>query len=174
MPDPFIAEIRIFAGSFAPRGWALCDGQSLPIAQNTALFALIGTLYGGDGRTTFALPDLRGRVPLFWGQGPGLTSHSQGEHGGAATVPLTPAELPLHSHGLSGVEAAAQTLTPVGNLPGVTRLDNYSAVGSKTLSPMHSAALGPTGTGQPHNNLQPYLALNFIIALQGIFPPRIP
>lgn len=173
MSEPFIAEIRIFAGNFAPRGWAFCDGQLLPVSQNTALFSLIGTTYGGDGRTTTALPDLQGRAPMQPGRGPGLTARRLGERGGVETVTLTEAQMPNHSHTL---RAAAD----VGDLnaPAPTRslarsgggfLYQQDAGNPVALSP---AASHSNGGSQPHDNMQPYLTMNFIIALQGLYPSR--
>jgi microcystin-dependent protein len=170
MADQFVAEIRIFGGNFAPTGWAFCDGQILPISQNTALFSLLGTTYGGDGRSTFALPDLRGRSPLHQGQGPGLTSRPLGESAGVETVVLTQSQIPVHTHTLAGGGAAAST-NPSGNVFGTPA--SAKIYGSATsMVPMSSAAIGPAGQNQAHDNRQPYLALSFIIALQGIFPPR--
>lgn len=177
MADPFVAEIRMFAGNFAPTGWALCDGQLLPISQNTALFSLLGTWYGGDGRSTFALPDLRGRSPLGWGDGAGLTSYSPGEQVGADSVALLPSEMPQHSHTVTGVgpavlgttgnpSAAAWATSRVGR----TTEQLYStSAGTVAMSP---GALSSAGSGVPHDNLPPYSTLTFIIALQGVFPQR--
>jgi microcystin-dependent protein len=172
MADPFVAEIRIFAGNFAPTGWALCNGQLLPISQNTALFSLLGTTYGGDGKTSFALPNLQGRAPMHPGQGPALSNRSLGESGGAESVALLPSEMPPHTHGLSlaAVNAAATHPDPAGHLPAQTAEPGYCTTG--TPVDMAPNLLASTGGSQPHNNLQPYLALNFIIALQGVFPPR--
>ncbi len=150
----------------------MCDGQLLPIAQNTALFSLIGTYYGGDGRTTFALPNLAGRVPVHAGAGPGLTERVVGETGGSETVALAPSQLPAHSHNLLFANAPADSTQPTGRALAVAGRDAFVKPGSKTPASMHPQSLGPAGGGAPHNNLQPYLALNFIIALQGIFPPR--
>lgn len=172
MSEPFLAEIRIVPFNFAPVGWAFCDGQVLPIAQNIALFSLLGTNYGGNGQSTFALPDLRGRTPMHPGTGPGLTPRDLGESGGAETVTLTVAKMPAHSHFLKGVAAPATTSQPGNALPAIAPEDTYQAVGSKTPAPMHAQAISPTGGNQPHNNLQPYLTLSFIIALQGVFPSR--
>jgi microcystin-dependent protein len=170
MADPFVAEIRIFGGNFAPIGWAFCDGQLMPISQNTALFSLLGTNYGGDGRTTFGLPDLRGRSPLHQGQGPGLTSRSLGEPAGVETVTLTQSQIPLHTHALAGGAAAGAT-NPAANLLGKPASAKIYGPATSTV-PMSTAAIGPTGQNQAHDNRQPYLVLSFIIALQGIFPPR--
>ena len=170
--DPFVAEIRIFAGNFAPTGWALCNGQLMPISQNTALFSLLGTTYGGDGKSTFALPDLQGRAPMHPGQGPGLRLHDLGESGGTESITLLSWEMPAHTHpvALPSVDAPATTNTPQGNLPARTGENTYSAHGTPVN--MSPASFSTAGGSQPHNNLQPYLALSFIIALQGVFPPR--
>lgn len=175
MADPFVAEIRIFPFNFAPRGWAWCDGQLLPLSQNTALFSLLGTTYGGDGKSTFALPDLQGRAPMHPGQGPGLSLHDLGETGGSETVTLLESEIPSHAHVLQSnvdgtgdtsvpSEAAALTVSSGGTLyrPGPPTAGQH-------LAP---EALSPAGGDQPHNNLQPYLTFYFCIALQGVFPPR--
>jgi len=177
MSDPFVAEIRLFAGNFAPRGWALCNGQLMPISQNTALFSLIGTYYGGDGRTTFALPDLRDRLPMHAGAGPGLSSRVVGEQGGSAAVSLTTAQLPSHTHQLQGVASAGTTPSTTGTVfaePHAGRGADpaYAPRSGNTVAPMSVTALSMTGGSQPHNNLPPYLALTFIIALQGVFPAR--
>lgn len=175
MADPFVAEIRIFTFQFAPRGWAACDGSILPIQQNTALFALLGTTYGGDGRNTFKLPDLGGRAPMFWDQGPGLSDHQLGEAGGSATVTLDASQLPAHKHQLqhagAGVGAAYAAPGQSVLLADAGRAQVYtSATGADTSAP--AAALAPVGGGGPHNNMQPYMALNFCICLQGTFPSR--
>ena len=173
MSEPFIAEIRIFAGTFAPRNWAFCNGQLLPIAQNTALFSLVGTTYGGDGRTTFGLPDLRGRAPMQWGTGPGLSPRSLGQTGGAETRTLSQPKLPSHTHQLQCADGDADTEDPTGSL-----LAKSSPLGDRQFgtggnpTPMHPDVIGMTGGNQAHNNLPPYLAVNFIIALQGLFPSR--
>lgn len=173
MTDQFVAEIRMFAGNFAPKGWAFCNGQILPISQNTALYSLLGTTYGGDGKVTFGLPDLQGRVPLGQGQGPGLTDRVLGEEDGAQTVTLTDAQLPNHSHAARASTGAANTGDPSNALLAATTAANPLYVGAtgSALS-MNGGSLSQAGTRQPHNNLQPYLVVNFIIALQGIFPPR--
>jgi len=164
--DPFIAEIKMFGGNFAPRGWALCNGQILSIAQNTALFSLLGTTYGGNGQTTFALPDLRGRVPLHPGQGPGLSPRSLGETAGTENVTLSTAQMPQHLHQLpaSGNEETTNQAVPnaVPAKGGV-----YSTAPNTTMAPTAAA-----GGSQPHENMPPYQAVNFIIALEGIFPSR--
>ncbi len=168
MSEPFIAEIRIFAGNFAPRGWAFCTGQLLPIAQNTALFSLIGTTYGGDGRTTTGLPDFEGRAPVHAGSGPGLTSRRLGEKAGVESVGLTESQMPGHTHQLVGTEEDIDGTSPVGSYL-ATGNDLYSATDGSTLA---GAALPNVGGTQAHNNMQPYLALNFIIALTGLYPSR--
>lgn len=173
MADPFVAEVRIFPFNFAPRGWAFCDGQLLPISQNTALFSLLGTTYGGDGKSTFALPDLQGSAPMHPGQGPGLSLHDLGEVGGSDTVTLIQGEMPSHAHQLRGNSAVGDNPMPGANSlarAGSTQL--YQTTTNAGLVAMASQALPPAGGGQPHNNLQPYLTLNFNIALQGVFPPR--
>jgi microcystin-dependent protein len=167
--DPFVAEIRIVPFNFAPRGWAFCDGQILPIAQNTALFSLLGTTYGGDGKSNFALPNLQGAAPMQWGNGPGLTSRQLGETGGTETVTLLATEVPGHGHTLTASGDDATTLSPVGAAPALASVSQYRPDSDTVMAP---TALAPVGSGQPHNNMQPYLTLNFIIALQGVFPPR--
>ena len=174
--DPFVGEIRIFAGNFPPRGWAFCEGQLLPISQNTALFSLLGTYYGGDGKTTFALPNLQGTAPISAGQGPGLTDRVVGETGGETTVTLITSELPAHTHTVnasSNASAGSDPTNSVWAVGGQTRggVPLYSANGSPPAT-MNVGAVTPVGNSLPHNNMPPYLALNFIIALQGIFPPR--
>jgi len=170
MSEPFIAEIRIFAGNFAPRGWAFCSGQLLQIAQNTALFSLIGTTYGGDGRTTTALPNLEGRAPMHPGNGPGLTQRRLGERIGFETETLSAAEMPNHSHSLKGL-GPANTNTATGATPATnpTMLQYHAPTNLVNAAP---GAVAATGGGAPHNNMQPYLALNFIIALVGLYPSR--
>jgi microcystin-dependent protein len=168
MSEPFIAEIRIFAGNFAPRGWAFCNGQLLPIAQNTALFALIGTTYGGDGRTTTALPDLEGRAPMHPGRGPGLSQRRLGEKAGAESVTLAESQIPSHTHQLVGTEEDVDESSPASNYM-ATGNDLYTSSNGSTLA---GSSLQNTGGSQAHNNMQPFLALNFIIALQGLFPSR--
>ena len=171
MADPFVAEIRIFPFNFAPRGWAWCDGQLLPLSQNTALFSLLGTTYGGDGKSNFALPDLRGRAPMHPGQGPGLSLHDLGETGGSETVTLLESEIPAHSHAVSASQADGIERTPANQrfATGIG-VGMYLPPGSTTQ--LNPSTLAPAGGDQPHNNLQPYLTFYFNIALQGVFPPR--
>jgi len=172
MSEPFIAEIRIFAGNFAPRGWAFCNGQLLPISQNTALFSLIGTTYGGDGRSTTALPNLQGRAPMHPGRGPGLTSRRLGQLGGDQTVTLSEAQMPSHNHRLRASEEDGAQVSPDMNaLPGAGN-DMYRAPAGANLGAMASETLPNTGGSQAHNNMQPYLAMYFIIALVGLYPSR--
>jgi microcystin-dependent protein len=175
MADPFVAEIRIFPFGFAPPGWAFCDGQVMPISQNVALFSLLGTTYGGDGKSTFALPDLRGRAPMHPDQGPGLSPHGLGEKGGSETVALEQRHLPGHTHGLAASGAKATEKAPVGNLLAAgNRLAQYASPGSSggTTLMLSSQAMAPAGQGEPHANMQPYLTICFCIALQGVFPSR--
>ena len=172
MSEPFIAEIRIFAGNFAPRSWAFCNGQLLPIAQNTALFSLIGTTYGGDGRSTTALPNLQGRAPMHPGRGPGLTSRRLGQRGGSEMVTLSEAQMPNHTHSLTAALQLGETGTPSTNTSlAFSRGANAYHDGTPDVS-MADQALPNVGGSQPHNNMQPYLTMNFIIALQGLYPSR--
>ena len=171
MADPFVAEIRIFPFNFAPKGWAFCDGQLLPISQNTALFALLGTTYGGDGKSTFALPDLQGNSAMHPGQGQGLSLRDLGEMGGSETVTLLLSEIPVHTHAIGVAESdAAESSDIGGNTLARASLAIYAPAAS--LNAMAPQALAPAGGSLPHNNLQPYLTLNFCIALQGVFPAR--
>jgi microcystin-dependent protein len=172
--DPFVAEIRIFPFNFAPKGWAFCDGQILPLSQNTALFSLLGTTYGGDGKSNFALPNLQGNAPMHPGQGPGLSLHDLGETGGSETVSLLESEIPNHNHGVGAQTVALSAVaTPVNATLSRPASGNlYFNTAGATLVPMNTNALAPAGGDQPHNNMQPYLTLNFCIALQGVFPPR--
>ena len=169
--DPFVAEIRIFPFNFPPRNWAWCDGQLLPLSQNTALFSLLGTTYGGNGSTNFALPNLQGRAPMHPGQGPGLSLHDLGETGGSEAVTLLESEIPAHNHSSTVSQADALVRTPQNHLPATgIGLRMYAAPG--TMTSLHPSVLAPAGSDQPHNNLQPYLTFYFCIALQGVYPPR--
>lgn len=171
MSEPFTAEIRIFAGNFAPRGWAFCNGQLLPIPQNTALFSLIGTTYGGDGRSTTALPNLKGRAVMHPGRGPGLTSRRLGQRGGVEFETVSEAQMPNHTHSAQASSGSADTNAPSGHT-----MASIVARGSSTYAPAANLAgfenLQTTGGSQPHNNLQPFLTMNFIIALVGLYPSR--
>jgi microcystin-dependent protein len=167
---PYLGQIMIVPYNFAPIGWETCDGQILSISQNTALFALLGTTYGGDGVTTFALPDLRGRVPIGMGQGPGLSSYVEGETGGEETVTLTLSQIPSHVHVPLGSTTVANTGSPAGANWAMPRVLLYSS-GAPNVA-MSSAALGNTGGGQPHDNMKPYLVMTYIIAVVGVFPSR--
>jgi len=174
MSDQFVAEIRIFPFNFPPTGWAFCNGQLMPISQNTALFSLLGTTYGGDGMSTFALPDLQGSVPMQPGQGPGLSLRDLGERSGSETVTLLESEMPTHVHGLmASVEDGTQgTLTNGITLATSVGGTLYHSNTATNLTTMHPQTAAVTGGDQPHNNLMPYLTLNFCIALQGVYPPR--
>ncbi len=170
--DPFVAEIRIFPFNFAPRGWSWCDGQLLPLSQNTALFSLLGTTYGGNGKSNFALPDLQGRSPMHPGQGPGLSLHDLGETGGSETVTLLESEIPSHSHVLRASSDDGELKSPSPNRV-LARSSSGFAYNSNTPNvAMAPQALTPTGGDLPPNNMQPYLTLYFCIAMQGVFPPR--
>lgn len=169
MTEPFIGELRCFGFNFAPRGWALCQGQLLPISPNTALFSLLGTMYGGNGQTNFGLPDLRGRTPLGFGQGPGLSPRDQGETAGTETVTLTAQQVAPHTHPAMGATDATAK-SPAGTVPGYTADgSSYSATPSVA---MNAGMIGPNSGGQPHDNMQPYQVLNWCIALEGIYPAR--
>jgi microcystin-dependent protein len=168
--EPFLGEIRLFGFNFAPTGWAMCNGQILPINQNTALFSLLGTQYGGNGTSTFALPDLRSRVPLHQGQGAGLSSYVMGETIGSESVTLAAAQMPVHSHNVQASNAKATTKNPSAAVPGHPPDDTYDAAPDGTL--MDASMIAPAGGNQPHENRQPLLVVNFCIALQGIFPSR--
>ena len=174
MSDQFVAEIRIFPFNFPPTGWAFCAGQILPISQNTALFSLLGTTYGGNGQSTFALPDMQGNAPMQPGQGSGLSLHDLGEISGTETVTLLISEIPFHTHGLmASVENGTQgTLADTVTVSSSVGGEIYQTNTAANLVMMNPQALAVTGASQPHNNMQPYLTLNFCIALQGIFPPR--
>ncbi len=168
--DPFVAEIRIFPFNFAPRGWAFCSGQLLPLSQNTALFSLLGTNYGGNGASNFGLPNLQGKAPMFYGQGPGLSLYSQGEEGGTETVTLTQSQMPIHTHSLRGSNEPAEQGGPANAAMATASTTVYSsATANATMNP---TALANAGGNLPHNNMMPYITFNFNIALQGVFPPR--
>jgi microcystin-dependent protein len=172
MSEPFVGEIRMFAGNFAPRGWAFCDGQLLAVSQNDALFSLLGTIYGGDGRTTFGLPDMRGRLPIHAGHGPGLSERRLGAKGGAENVTLTVNQLPSHTHPAQGTTVNATLPTPAGNHLGTnTVLEPFSATEPLDVN-MASTAITNIGGSRSHDNLMPYLCVHFIIALVGIYPSR--
>jgi microcystin-dependent protein len=174
MSNPFLAEIRIFTGNFAPKGWALCDGQLMPISQNTALFSLLGTTYGGNGTSNFALPNLQGCAPMQAGQGPGLSLRDLGETAGEQTVTLLQTEMPAHSHSAQGASGSSQT-TPVANAwasgakLGGGNLYSPTSANNVQMSPFGTSI---AGGNLPHNNMPPFLGLTFIIALQGVFPAR--
>lgn len=170
MANPYVGEIRIFAGTFAPVGWEFCQGQSLPIAENDTLFNLIGTTYGGDGVTTFNLPDLRSRVPIHQGTG-GIGTATLGQSGGVETVTLTTAQIPAHAHGLSGSSASATTSAPAGGVPATLAAATTFAYGTDAPpTTLSNLSLVPAGGNQSHGNVQPYLVINFIISLFGIYP----
>ncbi len=173
MSEAFIAEIRIFPFNFAPRGWALCNGQLLPISQNTALFSLVGTNFGGDGRSTFALPNLRGSAPIQPGQGPGLSNYNIGETGGQSTVTLLQSQIPSHTHAVNASNANGNQVGPAGNSfakPAAARgLKMYGPTANDTMNP---GATSVVGGDQPHENMMPFLVVNYCIALQGIYPAR--
>ena len=176
MSDPFVAEIRIFPFNFPPKGWAMCNGQLLPISQNTALFSLLGTTYGGDGKSTFALPNMLSNSPMHPGQGPGLSLHDLGETGGEQAVTLLVSEMPFHQHFVGRASAAAgDSVTPVNSVWATSAAGRGNAAlyaPSPATVQVNPNSLLPTGGSFPHNNMQPYLTLNFCIALQGIFPAR--
>lgn len=174
MANPFVAEIRIFPFNFAPKGWAFCDGQIMPLSQNTALFSLLGTTYGGDGKSNFALPNFQGSAPMHQGQGPGLSLRDLGETGGEETVTLLQTEMPLHPHSANADSGGGSANDPTGNVWAATVIGRqginvYGTAAGTTMNPL---ALSVTGGSLPHNNLMPYLVLNFCIALQGVYPPR--
>ena len=171
MADPFVAEIRIFPFNFAPTGWAWCDGQLLPLSQNTALFSLLGTTYGGNGASNFALPDLQGRAPMHPDQGPGLSLHNLGETGGSETVTLLESEIPSHRHALRASTDDGDLKSPTSSRSLARSIGGFAyQTSTQGLQPMAAEALTPAGGDQPHTNFQPYLCVNFIISLFGIFP----
>ncbi|MBX9806771.1 MAG: tail fiber protein [Flavobacteriaceae bacterium] len=169
--DPFVAEIRIFPFNFAPRGWAWCNGQLLPLSQNTALFSLLGTMYGGNGTNNFALPDLQGRTPMHPGQGPGLSLHDLGETGGSETVSLLQSEIPSHNHSLMTSNLNSQSTVPTNKILGRGNPVKVFSSGAPSTV-MGTNSIAPSGGSLPHNNMMPYLTMHFCIALQGVFPPR--
>lgn len=170
MSDPFIGEIRIFAGSFAPAGWAFCNGAPMPISENDALFVLLGTTYGGDGEETFNLPDLQSRVPMHNGQGPGIgSSYQLGESGGTESVTLTTNQIPVHNHALIVSGDQGQGTSPTDQMPAANPTISLYRPGAPA-SPMNAGSLSPVGGSQPHENTQPYIAMSYIISLFGIFP----
>jgi len=169
--NPFVAEIRILPFNFPPKGWAFCDGQILPLSQNTALFSLLGTTYGGDGKSNFALPNFQGNAPMHPGQGPGLSLHDLGETGGSDTVSLLESEIPSHSHGLTASAVDGTDTKPANEL--LAQGVGVQVWGTNAADALMSdSAIAPAGGDQPHNNMQPYLTLSFCIALQGVYPPR--
>ena len=172
MADPFVAEVRIFPFNFAPKGWAFCQGQLLPLSQNTALFSLLGTTYGGDGKSTFALPNMEGNACMHPGQGPGLSLHDLGETGGSQTVTLLESEIPAHAHAVRASTDDADLKAPSSNRSWARGNPGFIYFNAAPNVAMSDQALAPAGGAQPHNNLQPYLTLNFCIALQGVYPPR--
>jgi microcystin-dependent protein len=174
MADQFVAEIRAVGFNFAPPGWALCNGQLMPISQNTALFSLLGTTYGGDGKATFALPNIQGQVVMHRGQGQGLSLYDQGQQGGESSVTLLQSEMPAHLHAARASIDDAQFQAPAIDRELATSSPGfaYQSDSTQNLTNMHAQALGVAGGSLPHNNMQPYLVVNYIIALQGIFPPR--
>ena len=172
MADPFVAEIRIFPFNFAPKGWAWCDGQLLPLSQNTALFSLLGTTYGGDGKSNFALPDLQGRAPMHPGQGPGLSLHDLGETGGSETVTLLESEMAAHSHVMQGSAQDPANVKLINNQASFSLSQGGGIYQDTQNTQLAFEAITPNGGDQPHNNMMPYLTFFFNIALQGVFPPR--
>jgi microcystin-dependent protein len=172
MSDQYLGEVRMFAGNFAPYGWALCNGQLLSISQNTALFSLIGTYYGGDGVTTFALPNLQSRVAIHQGQGTGLSPYVIGQLGGTENVTLTSQQMPQHNHNMNTFSGPGSTTHPGNGILASTTSDKPYTTASSDGSTLNPNAISYTGNSQPHNNIQPYLCITFIIALQGIYPSR--
>jgi microcystin-dependent protein len=172
MSSPFVAEIRIFGCNFAPTGWAQCNGQLLPISQNTALFSLLGTFYGGDGKSTFALPNMQGSAPMHQGQGQGLSERFLGEMSGVESVTLLESEIPVHTHNALGVADIGEDRIPGPNEGLASSTGGQLYAPATNLVPMSFQALALAGGSLPHNNMMPYLVLNFCIAMQGVFPPR--
>lgn len=168
MSSPYIGEIRMFGGNFAPAGWALCDGSLLPISENDALFILIGTTYGGDGQNTFALPDLRGRVPVHMGQGPGLSNYTIGQQGGTEQVTLTVNQIPQHTHPGQAQSASGTQSSPANGVWAASTLSQYSS--NNATATMNSQSIGAAGGSQPHDNMLPFQCISFIIALFGVYP----
>jgi len=172
MSSPFVAEIRIFGFMFAPTGWAMCNGQLMPISQNTALFSLLGTFYGGDGKSTFALPDLQGSAALHQGQGNGLSERFLGEIGGSEFVTLIESEMPAHTHGLTGGNLPGTTANPGADMSLTRSAGGAAYKNTGAIVQLAPQAATPAGGSLPHNNLMPYLTMNYCIAMQGVFPPR--
>ena len=172
MANPFVAEIRMFPFNFAPKAWAFCDGQLLPISQNTALFSLLGTTYGGDGKSTFALPGMQGNAPMQPRQGPGLSLYDLGQTGGSETVSLLESEIPSHAHQLRASSDPADLQDPAADHVLARSAPGFAYTTGNPNATLADQALAPAGGDQPHNNMQPYLTLNFCIALQGVYPPR--
>ena len=172
MSEPFVGEIRIFAGNFAPRGWAFCDGQLLAVSQNDALFSLLGTIYGGDGRTTFALPDLRGRIPIHAGHGPGLSDRRLGASGGSESVTLTLNQLPSHGHALTASTHNATSPNPAGNILAQSSSFDAFVRNPSTTATATTSAIRSTGGSRSHTNMAPFLCVHFIISLFGIYPSQ--
>jgi microcystin-dependent protein len=171
MSEAFLGEIRLFAGNFPPNGWLFCDGQLLPISENDALFTLIGTIYGGDGQTTFALPDLRSRIPIHHGAGPGLSARTIGETGGSESVTLTVQQIPVHSHAFLASLDPGLAITPTGGVLGAGASVNIFRPSPPAATPMDVASVSPAGGSQPHDNMHPFVCIHYIISLFGTFPP---
>jgi microcystin-dependent protein len=173
MGEPFVGEIRMFAGNFAPAGWAFCNGATLPIAENDTLFTLIGTTYGGDGQETFNLPDLQGRVPVHQGQGPGISqNYTIGEKAGVESVTLTVQQIPIHSHAMLASAANGQQPQPTNGFLAQTNPGFPYVAASQPVTALNAGSIGPIGGSQPHDNMAPYLTINFIISLFGVFPAQ--
>jgi microcystin-dependent protein len=172
MAQPYIGEIRMFAGNFAPAGWAFCSGQLVPISQNDAMFILLGTTYGGDGESTFALPNLQSRVPMHFGNGPDGVNYQLGEAAGVESVTLSTQQIPVHNHTLLGTSNPATETGPAGNLFGISAQVEYGTTGLSADTAMNAQAISPVGGSQPHENCQPFLCINYIISLYGLFPQQ--